>query len=70
MKDYFLKISEFTDIGTYQEEKQTIIDENQINHAFDPANNIFDGLRETGDFIFDFVSNFSSQVFDYISNSF
>ena len=52
MKDYFLKISEFTDVGIYQEDKQTIIDENQINHAFDPANNIFDGLREAGDLIF------------------
>jgi len=70
MRDYFLKISEFTDIGTYREEKQTIIDENQINQAFDSANNILDGLREAGDYIFDFVSNFSSQFFSHISNAF
>jgi|GEM_PF-2982666 len=70
MKDYFLRISEFKDIGVYREEKQKIIDENQINHAFDPANNILEGLREAGDFIFDFVSNLSSQIFNHISNSF
>jgi len=70
MKEYFLKAAEFSDIGTYKEEKQTMVDEGQINHAFDPANDLFDGLREAGDWVFDFFSNLSVQLSGYFSHAF
>lgn len=70
MKEYFLKVSEFNDIPGYREDKQTMVDENQVNHAFDSANDVFDGIREVGDWIFDFVSDFTTQVAAYFSNSF
>ena len=70
MKEFFLKASELTDFAIYREDKQTMIDESQVNQAFDPANDIFEGIREAGDWIFDFVSNFSNQVMGYFSNTF
>jgi len=70
MKEYFLKVSEFTDIPGYRENKQTMVDENQVNHAFDSVNDIFDGIRETGDMIFYFISDLTTQVATYFSNSF
>jgi len=70
MKEYFLKAAEFSDIATYKEEKQTMVDEGQINHAFDPANDLFDGLREAGDWVFDFFTNLSAQMAGYFSHTF
>ena len=69
MKEYFLNTGELKDIPSYQEEKQTIIDENQVNEAFNPANDIFSGLRELGDWIFDFVSDVITQAIGHFSNS-
>jgi len=57
------KAEDFSDIPGYQEEKQTSIDENQVNQAFEPANNIFDGLREAGDWMMDFISDLLNQLF-------
>ncbi len=63
MKEYFLQAGEMKDIPGYQEEKQTVVDENQFNQAFEPANNVFDGLREAGDWIIDFFSDLINQIF-------
>lgn len=70
MKEYFLQASEPNDFAVYTEDKQTMVDENQVNQAFEPANDIFDGIREAGDWIFDFVSDFSNQVMTFFSNTF
>ena len=70
MKGYFLKVSEFSDVGIYTEDKQTMIDETQINQTFEPANDIFEGIREMGDWIYDFVSDFTNQVVAYFSHTF
>ena len=70
MKEYFLKASEPNDFAIFKEDRQTIVDENQVNQAFEPANDIFEGIREAGDWIIDFVSDFSNQVFTFFSNIF
>lgn len=70
MKEYFLKASGLNDFSIYTEDKQKLVDESQVNQAFEPANDIFEGIRETGDWIFDFVSDFTNQVMGFFSNSF
>jgi len=67
MKEYFLKTGEMKDIPGYSEEKQTMVNEGQINQAFDPANDIFSELREVGDWLFDFVSDAVAQAIGYFS---
>lgn len=47
-----------------------MIDETQINQTFEPANDIFEGIREMGDWIYDFVSDFTNQVVAYFSHTF
>lgn len=61
------KTQEFGDIPGYHEEKQSVIDETEVNQAFEPANDIFDSLREAGDWLFDFISNFFGQIFGNLS---
>lgn len=61
------KTQEFGDIPGYKEEKQTVIDETEVNQAFEPANNVLDSLREAGDWLFDFITDFFSQLFGNIS---
>ena len=70
MKEYFLNSGEMKDIPGYTEDKQTMVDENQINHIFDPANDIFSELKEVGDWIFDFISDLGTQIIVHLSNSF
>lgn len=48
------------------EEQQTMVDETQVNEAFEPASDAFSGLREAGDWLFDLISNFITQVFGNI----
>ena len=57
------KATDFEDIPGYTEEKQTVVNENQVNQAFEPANNIFDSLREAGDWMVDFFSDLINQIF-------
>ena len=57
------KTQEFTDIPGYQEQKQTVVDENQVNEAFAPANDAFSGLREAGDWLIDMISEFFAGIF-------
>ena len=47
----------------YSEEKQTVVNESEVNEAFEPANNLFDSLREAGDWLVDFISDIVSQIF-------
>jgi len=64
MKEFFLQAAgEMKDIPGYQEEKQTVVDENQVNQAFEPANDIFESIREAGDWIIDFISDLINQIF-------
>ena len=60
------KSQEFKDIPGYSEEKQTVVDETQVNEAFDPANNALDGLREGGAWLFDMITGFFTQLFGNI----
>jgi len=63
MKEFFLQAGQMKDIPGYQEEKQTVVDENQVNQAFEPANDVFNGLREAGDWIINFISDLFNQIF-------
>ncbi len=65
MKEYFLKSGEMKDIPGYREEKQTMVDENQVNEAFEPANDAFFELRETGEWVFEFISDSVTQAVGY-----
>jgi hypothetical protein len=60
------KSQEFGDVPGYTEEKQTVVDENEINEAFEPANDAFSALNELGDWIVDFFTNLLSGVFGTI----
>ena len=53
----------FEDIPGYTEEKQTIVDEDQINEQFDPANNALDSLREGGEWLFNMIAEFFANLF-------
>ena len=57
------KAKGFSDIPGYTEEKQTVIDEAQVNEAFEPANDMFSGLREAGDWVVNFFSDLMNQLF-------
>ena len=57
---------DFKDIPGYSEEKQTVVDEDQINESFDPANNALDGLREGGEWLFDSIVEFFASLFGNI----
>ena len=63
LKQFFLQVGEMTDIPTYKEEKQTVVDENEVNQAFGPANDIFGSLRDAGDWLVDFFTNIITQIF-------
>lgn len=63
MKEYFLQTGQFNDPPGYKEEKQTMVNEDQINEAFNPANDTLLGLREVGNWVMDFVSDFATQIF-------
>ena len=53
----------FEDIPGYTEEKQTIVDEDQINEGFDPANNALDSLRDGGEWLFNMIAEFFADLF-------
>ena len=57
---------EFSDIPGYTEEKQTVVDETQVNEAFEPANDAFTGLRDAGDWIINWFSEVFGQLFGNI----
>ena len=59
----FCQAQEFKDPPGYVEEKQTIIDEGQVNETFEPANDAFSGLREAGDWIIQSLSDIFNQLF-------
>ena len=55
-----------TDIPGFSEEKQTIVDEGEINEVFEPANDALSGLREAGDWIINWFSEVFGQLFGNI----
>ena len=59
MKEFFLQAG----MPMYSEEKQTVVNESEVNEAFEPANNLFDSLREAGDWLVDFISDIINQLF-------
>ena len=63
LSKYFLQSQEFKDPPGYKEEKQTVVDETQVNEAFEPANDAFSGLREAGDWIIQTISDLFNQLF-------
>ena len=64
MKEYFLQ----ADIphSNFNEGGQTIINETQVNQTFEPASDVFSGLREGGNWLFEIISNFIDQIFGNI----
>ena len=62
MKEIFLQIANSNEIPTYHEERETIIDESQVNGVFEPANDFFYDLREAGEWAYYFVSDSITQV--------
>ena len=63
LSKYFLQAQEFKDPPGYVEEKQTVIDEGQVNETFEPANDAFSGLRDAGDWVIGFFTDLFSQLF-------
>jgi hypothetical protein len=66
LKEFFLQASAPWDVPSISEEKQTIVDEDQINESFQPANDAFSFLSEIGDWIVDFFTDFFSGIFGTI----
>jgi hypothetical protein len=62
----FVEDGTMKDIPGFSEEKQTIVDEGEINEAFEPANNALSGLREAGDWIINWFSEVFGQLFGNI----
>ena len=60
------KSQEFGDVPGYREEKQTAVDENEINEAFEPANDAFSALNDFGDWVVDFFTDLLSGLFGTI----
>ena len=64
LSKYFLQAQqEFQDPAIVREEKQTVIDETQVNDAFEPANDVFSGLREAGDWVIQTITDIFNQLF-------
>ena len=66
MKEYVLQSGDTVDLPGYKEEKQTVVDENQVNEAFEPANDAFSGLRDLGDWVIEFLTELFSGAFGNI----
>jgi len=63
LSKYFLQAGKFDDIPGYKEEKQTVVNESEVNTAFEPANDAFSGLREAGDWLIQVISDIFNQLF-------
>ncbi len=59
----FVENGTMTDIPGFTEEKQTVVDEEQINESFEPANDALSGLRDAGDWLIQTISDIFSQLF-------
>ncbi len=64
--DKFVDNGTMTDIPGFSEEKQTVVDEEQINESFEPANDALSGLRDAGDWVINFFSDIFNQLFGNI----
>jgi hypothetical protein len=63
LSKYFLQVQEFEDPAIVREEKQTVVDETQVNEAFEPANDAFSGLRDAGDWLIQTITDIVNQLF-------
>jgi hypothetical protein len=63
LSKYFLQVQEFNDPPGYKEEKQTVMDEGKVNEAFEPANDVFSGLRQAGDWVIQTITDIFNQLF-------
>ncbi|MGA0297414.1 MAG: hypothetical protein ACO3K2_08815 [Nitrosopumilaceae archaeon] len=61
--DDFIEDGNMKDIPGISDEKQTVVDENQVNEAFSPVNDAFSGLREAGDWLMNMISEFFADTF-------
>ena len=66
MNKYFLQADAPWDVPSISQEKQTIVDEDQINESFEPANDAFSALNDLGDWIVEFFTDLLSGVFGTI----
>ncbi len=53
----------FEDLPGITDEKQTIVDEDQLNEGFNPANDALSGLREGGEWLFNMIAEFFANLF-------
>ena len=60
---FFLQAGQPWDIPGIEDKPQEFVDEDQINEAFEPANDAFSGLRDAGDWIIQAISDIFSQLF-------
>ena len=65
MKEYFLETSGYKYQPIYTEDRQTAVDEGQINESFEPATDTFIGFREAGDWLIDFISDSATQIIEF-----
>ena len=47
----------------FTEGKQTIVNETRVTQVFEPANDVFSEIRESGEWLFDMVSNLISEIY-------
>ena len=66
MKDYFLQADAPWDVPSIEGGEQNIIDEDQVNQTFEPANDAFSGLRDLGDWVIEFFTDLFSGLFGTI----
>jgi hypothetical protein len=63
LSKFFLQAEQPWDIPGIEDKPQEFVDEDQINEAFEPANDAFSGLRDAGDWIIQAISDIFNQLF-------
>ena len=66
LSKFYLQADQPWDIPGIEDKPQEFVDEDQINEAFEPANDAFSGLREAGDWIINWFSDVFGQLFGNI----
>ena len=70
MKEYFLQADVDSeapwDVPSIESEPQQFVNEDEINEGFEPANDAFQGLRDLGDWVIEFFTDFFSGIFGTI----
>jgi hypothetical protein len=63
LSKFYLQADQPWDIPGIEDKPQEFVDEDQINETFEPANDVFSGLREAGDWLIQTISDIFSQLF-------